>query len=173
MNKKLGASLLSLGLILGLSVPVQAWHLFPVREKIVEVQKTNYALTAVVGAVTLIVGLTAAIYSNTLTNKNRELQERNTVLKKLLDVRIAHLVMYMGRMESIRSEYNEEITKLKLQKERYENRIAELEWENQHVSIDFAAIKFKYGVLEESVNDLRQGVEARDEIIYTLRKSIK
>jgi hypothetical protein len=49
-------------LVLGLAVPAQAWHLFPVREKIVTVKetKTNYAVCAitgvVVGAICIVIG---------------------------------------------------------------------------------------------------------------------
>ncbi|MDR0977900.1 MAG: hypothetical protein LBL71_02555 [Endomicrobium sp.] len=34
--------IIALVLALGLAVPVQAWHLFPVREKIVIVKETDY-----------------------------------------------------------------------------------------------------------------------------------
>ncbi|MDR0977898.1 MAG: hypothetical protein LBL71_02545 [Endomicrobium sp.] len=46
-------------LVLGLAVPVQACHLFPVREKIVTVKETNYAVTAATFVVTLIASLVA------------------------------------------------------------------------------------------------------------------
>jgi hypothetical protein len=46
-------------LVLGLAVPAQAWTLFPVREKIVEVQKTNYVVTA--GACVITLAMTLAL----------------------------------------------------------------------------------------------------------------
>jgi hypothetical protein len=44
-------------LVLGLAVPVQARNLFPVREKIVEVPKTNYVVTAGACVITLVLSL--------------------------------------------------------------------------------------------------------------------
>jgi hypothetical protein len=55
--------IIALVLALGLAVPVHAWHLFSVREKIITVKETNYAACAitgvVIGVVTLGVGLLA------------------------------------------------------------------------------------------------------------------
>jgi hypothetical protein len=48
-------------LVLGLAVPVQAWHLFPVRKEIVAVKETNYAVTAVACAVTLAASVLSCI----------------------------------------------------------------------------------------------------------------
>jgi hypothetical protein len=41
-------------LALALAVPVQAWHLFPVRKKIVTVKETNYTAMAVACAITAV-----------------------------------------------------------------------------------------------------------------------
>ncbi|MDR0978248.1 MAG: hypothetical protein LBL71_04410 [Endomicrobium sp.] len=49
-------------LALGLAVPAQAWHLFPVRKEIVEVQKTNYYACAVVGAIALAAGIAIGMF---------------------------------------------------------------------------------------------------------------
>jgi hypothetical protein len=46
-------------LMLGLTVPTYAWHLFPVREKIVTVKETNYTALAGACAITLVVSLIA------------------------------------------------------------------------------------------------------------------
>jgi hypothetical protein len=46
-------------LVLGLTVPAQAWHLFPVRKEIVTVEKTNYAVTAATFVITLVASLVA------------------------------------------------------------------------------------------------------------------
>jgi hypothetical protein len=93
MNKKLGASLLSLGLMLDLAVPVNAWTLFPIREKIVKEKETDYVVTSVVGAITLVVSLVAGklifghnekhdynIRNNFLTYINTQLRKYNVHL---------------------------------------------------------------------------------------------
>jgi chromosome segregation ATPase len=49
-------------LALGLAVPAQACHLFPVREKVVIETKTNYTATIVIGVVTLLAGLAGIGY---------------------------------------------------------------------------------------------------------------
>jgi hypothetical protein len=49
-------------LALGLAVPAQAWHLFPVREKVVIETKTNYTATIITGAVTLLAGIAGVGY---------------------------------------------------------------------------------------------------------------
>jgi hypothetical protein len=41
-------------LVLGLNVPVQAWHLFPVREKIVKEKETNWLVIGIVGLAGLV-----------------------------------------------------------------------------------------------------------------------
>jgi chromosome segregation ATPase len=48
--------------VLGLAMPVNAWYLFPVREKIVTVKETNYAVTAVCAAIPTILAIISGIY---------------------------------------------------------------------------------------------------------------
>jgi hypothetical protein len=55
------AKLIAFILVLGLSVPVQAWHLFPVREKIVTVKETNYAACAITGILMVVCTLSVGL----------------------------------------------------------------------------------------------------------------
>ncbi|MDR0977557.1 MAG: hypothetical protein LBL71_00735, partial [Endomicrobium sp.] len=64
--------LMAVMLALGLAMPVHAWHLFSVREKVVEVQKTNYLVTAI----TLAVGIVASIVTYWI-GKGSQLNELN------------------------------------------------------------------------------------------------
>jgi hypothetical protein len=69
--------LMAVMLALWLAMPANAWHLFSVREKVVEVQKTNYLVTAI----TLAVGVVASIVTYLIgkgsqLNKLRDAESR-------------------------------------------------------------------------------------------------
>jgi hypothetical protein len=51
----------ALVLVLGVAVSVNAWHLFPVREKIITIKETNYTACAVTGVVVGLLTLTAGL----------------------------------------------------------------------------------------------------------------
>jgi chromosome segregation ATPase len=57
-------------LALGLAVPAQAWHLFPVRKEIVTVKETDYVITAIIAVGVALEGLICFVHMN---NKNRNL----------------------------------------------------------------------------------------------------
>jgi chromosome segregation ATPase len=62
-------------LVLGLTMPAHSWILFPVREKVVIETKTNYAVTAVACAITLLAGI------GYMWHKNKQLQDDNDYVR--------------------------------------------------------------------------------------------
>jgi hypothetical protein len=77
--------LIVLMLVLGLAVPVNAWHLFPVREKIVKEKETDYAVTVVVGAVTLGLSVLSCFFigRKLQTNAVKEAKDSEDIGRKL------------------------------------------------------------------------------------------
>jgi ABC-type anion transport system duplicated permease subunit len=77
-------------LALCLAVPAQAWHLFPVKEKIVEVPKTNYtayAITGVaVGAIALVIVVAEFKFCNNEKNGIQTDAQICTKIRNSLDV---------------------------------------------------------------------------------------
>jgi methyl-accepting chemotaxis protein len=72
-------------LALGLTVPAQAWTLFPVRKEIVTVKETNYTATiavGVVGIVSLLAGIAGIAGIGYMYNKNNQLKSTNDSLKR-------------------------------------------------------------------------------------------
>jgi hypothetical protein len=75
-------------LALGLAVPAQAWHLFPVRKEIltVKVKETNYAVTAATFVITLVASLIAGklmFNPKKLSAEDKELAD-NSIIDKFL-----------------------------------------------------------------------------------------
>jgi hypothetical protein len=79
--------LIGLMLVLGLAVPVQAWHLFPVREKIVEVQKTNYVLTAGIGLMTFGLGILLSLFIERKVLTYKEPSPNNHNIQTIITLR--------------------------------------------------------------------------------------
>jgi hypothetical protein len=90
-------------LALGLSMPAHSWTLFSVKEKIVEVPKTNYTACAitgvVVGVITLIVGVFGGAFLDILYN---ETSYSNAIENTLVRVNCA----LAGFSLTIDDEYN-------------------------------------------------------------------
>jgi hypothetical protein len=62
-------------------MPVNAWHLFPVREKIVTVKETNWTVTIGITFLTLIISFLAIIKSKKLNNREIQIQCAQTAKK--------------------------------------------------------------------------------------------
>jgi hypothetical protein len=86
-------------LALGLAVPAQAWILFPVRKEIVTVKETNYVVTAVACAITLVASLVAGkliLSPKKLSDKDKRIEEYG-----IIDKFITHKIV-----PALRAKYN-------------------------------------------------------------------
>ncbi|MDR0978249.1 MAG: hypothetical protein LBL71_04415 [Endomicrobium sp.] len=71
---------IALMLVLALAVPAQAWHLFPVREKIVTVKETNWTVTITgITFVALIISFFAVVSSKEFINRERQIQRKKNI----------------------------------------------------------------------------------------------